>query len=88
MSSFRKITLSGIASDYLHVSLADLITVSLYAVIPLPRLLTHVQYSAWILLAVETAACFGVITLVINLLLYKTQLNQAFDLLRKRTSKS
>ncbi len=68
--------------------LADLITVSLYAVIPLPRLLTHVQYSAWILLAVETAACFGVITLVINLLLYKTQLNQAFDLLRKRTSKS
>lgn len=68
--------------------LADLITVSLYAVIPLPRLLTHVQYSSWILLAVETAACFGVITLVINLLLYKTQLNQAFDLLRKRTSKS
>jgi O-antigen/teichoic acid export membrane protein len=68
--------------------LADLITVSLYAVIPLPRLLTHVQYSAWILLAVETVACFGVITLVINLLLYKTQLNQAFDLLRKRTSKS
>lgn len=52
----------------------DLLTVGCFALIPFTRELTDVSYMKWIILAVEMAAAFAAITLVINLIFYRKYL--------------
>ena len=52
----------------------DALTVGAFALIPLPRYLTTVTYFSWIVLAVETAGIFLVITFVVNIIFYRKYL--------------
>ena len=51
--------------------IVDAITVGCYALIPFARELTNVSYFSWIILAVEMAASFMAITVIINLIFYR-----------------
>ena len=51
--------------------IVDAITVGCYAIIPFARELSNVNYFSWLLLAVETAAAFMGVSIVINLIFYR-----------------
>lgn len=67
--------------------LVDAVTIGCYALIPLSKELIHVSYWNWIIMAVKTAAVFLAVSIVINLLFYRSfmlQLPQKILARRKR----
>lgn len=62
----------------------DALTVCCYAVIPLARRLTTVSYISWVILAIETAAIFLVISVMVNFVFYRGYLFQLPGALLKR----
>lgn len=64
--------------------LVDAITVGCYAMIPLARELRNVNYFSWLILAVETALLFIVLSVVINIIFYRKYLQQLPQMIIKR----
>ena len=64
--------------------IVDAITVSCYALVPLAKELSSVNYFSWLILAVEIALLFLIVSVVINLVFYRQYLVQLPKLIMKR----
>ena len=62
----------------------DAITVVCYAVIPLARELSNVNYFSWLILAVEMAAAFLCVSTIINMIFYRDFLMELPKLIKHR----
>lgn len=62
----------------------DAITVVCYAVIPLARELSNVNYFSWLILAVEMAAAFLCVSTIINMIFYREFLMELPKLIKSR----
>ena len=64
--------------------IVDAITVACYAVIPLARELSNVNYFSWLILAIETAAAFLCVSIIINMIFYREFLMELPKLIKSR----
>lgn len=64
--------------------IVDAITVACYAVIPLARELSNVNYFSWLILAIETAAAFLCVSTIINMIFYREFLMELPKLIKSR----
>ena len=64
--------------------IVDAITVGCFALIPIARKLTDASYWNWIILAIETAIAFLIVTALINFIFYRKYMLQLPKMILKR----
>ena len=62
----------------------DLITIGVYSLVPVSRELPTISYVNWLVIAVETAVLFIIVTIIINFIFYRKYLLMAPKLLLRR----